>query len=256
VPNDHPGTTLLAGMAVIVTGASRGIGRATALRLAELGADVALLQRSPAEETVAAIEAHGRQACLVQVDLSDAPAAQAAVTDAAEALGRLDAAVCNAGIILRRPALELSLDEWNRTLAVNLTGAFAVAQAAGRIIVSRGTPGSIVLTASVLSFQGGLNTSAYAASKGGVLQLTRALANEWAPLGIRVNAVAPGYVENENTEPLRQDPVRYEEISRRIPAGRWASDAEIADGIAFLLGPNSSYVNGHALVIDGGWLGR
>jgi 2-dehydro-3-deoxy-D-gluconate 5-dehydrogenase len=243
-------------MAVIVTGASRGIGRATALRLAELGADIALLQRSPAEETVAAIEARGRQACLVQVDLSDAPAAGAAVAEAAKALGRLDAAVCNAGIILRRPALELSLDEWNQTLAVNLTGAFAVAQAAGRIIVSSGRPGSIVLTASVLSFQGGLNTSAYAASKGGVLQLTRALANEWAPLGIRVNAVAPGYVENEVTEPLRQDPVRYEEISRRIPAGRWASEVEIADGIAYLLGPHSSYVNGHTLVIDGGWLGR
>ena len=131
-----------------------------------------------------------------------------------------------------------------------------MAQAAGRILVSRGTRGSIVVMASVLSFQGGLNASAYAASKGGVLQLTRALANEWAPLGIRVNAVAPGYVGNEATEPLRQDAARYEEISRRIPAGRWADEAEIADPVAYLAGPHASYVNGHTLVVDGGWLGR
>jgi 2-deoxy-D-gluconate 3-dehydrogenase len=246
----------LEGMAVIVTGASRGIGRATALRLAELGADVALLQRSPAEETAAAIEALGVRAHPVRVDLRNAGAAAAAVAEAAEALGRLDAAVSNAGTIVRKPALELSLAEWSDTIALNLTGTFAVVQAAGRILVSRGTPGSIVVMASVLSFQGGLNASAYAASKGGVLQLTRALANEWAPLGIRVNAVAPGYVENEATEPLRRDPARYEEISRRIPAGRWASETEIADAVAYLVGPNASYVNGHALVVDGGWLGR
>ena len=241
---------------MIVTGASRGIGRATALRLAELGADVALLQRSPAEETVAAIEAHGVRAHPVRVDLRDAPAAAAAVAEAAEALGRLDAAVCNAGMIIRKPALELSVAEWSETIALNLTATFVVSQAVGRILVSRGTPGSIVVIASVLSFQGGLNVSAYAASKGGVLQLTRALANEWAPLGIRVNAVAPGYVENESTEPLRRDPVRYEEISRRIPAGRWAAETEIADAVAYLVGPHASYVNGHTLVVDGGWLGR
>lgn len=243
-------------MAIIVTGASRGIGRATALRLAELGADIALLQRSQAKATVAAIEAHGVRACAVQVDLSDSSAAAAAVNEAADALRGLDGAVCNAGMIIRKPALDVSLAEWNQVLELNLTSVFAVSQAAARVFVSRGTGGSIILMASVLAFQGGLNVSAYAASKGGVLQLTRALANEWAPLGIRVNAVAPGYVENQVTEPLRRDPVRYEEITRRIPAGRWATEAEIANAVGYLIGPHANYVNGHTLVIDGGWLGR
>jgi len=195
-------------MAALVTGGSRGIGSATASRLAELGADIALVQRSPAEATVASIEAHGVRAFVIKADLSEPSAAAAAVEAAADALGGLDSVVCNAGMIVRKPALELSLAEWNQVLALNLTSVFAVSQAAARVFVAQGKPGSIVLMASVLAFQGGLNVSAYAASKGGVLQLTRALANEWASLGIRVNAVAPGYVENETTEPLRRDPKR------------------------------------------------
>jgi 2-dehydro-3-deoxy-D-gluconate 5-dehydrogenase len=242
--------------AVLVTGGSRGIGRATALKLASLGADVALLQRSSAEDTVAAARALGVRACAIRVDLSDASAARAAVDEAAARLGRLDGAVCNAGTIVRKPALELSLEEWQQVIALNLTAVFAVAQAAARQFVTGGRGGALVLMASVLSFQGGWNTSAYAASKGGVRQLTMSLANEWAPLGIRVNAVAPGYVESELTVPIRADAARYDEITRRIPAGRWATEEEVANAVAFLLGPSAAYVNGHTLVVDGGWLGR
>jgi 2-deoxy-D-gluconate 3-dehydrogenase len=246
----------MGGAAVLVTGGSRGLGRAAAVHLAGLGADVAILQRTAAEASIAAIEECGVRAFCVQVDLSDPQAAAAAVEEAARRLGRLDGAVCSAGVIVRRPALDLSLAEWDGVLAVNLTSVFAVSQAAARIFVSRGTGGSIVLIASVVAFQGGINVSAYAASKGGVLQLTRALANEWAPLGIRVNAVAPGYIATELTEPLRRDPVRFEELTRRIPAGRWGTEEEIADAVGYLLGSHASYVNGHTLVVDGGWLAR
>jgi 2-deoxy-D-gluconate 3-dehydrogenase len=242
---------------MLVTGASRGVGRATAIRLAELGADLALVQRTGAAETVAEIEQLGRRAIPVVADLADAQAAASAVRSAAEALGRLDGVVCNAGMIQRKAALDVSFEEWDATIALNLTGVFAVSQAAARVFVDQGGQGAIVHVASVLAFQGGLNVCAYAASKGAVIQLTRALANEWGPLGIRVNAVAPGYVENETTTPLRLDAGREREITARIPMGRWAAECEVADAIAYLLDPAaSSYVHGHTLAVDGGWLGR
>jgi 2-dehydro-3-deoxy-D-gluconate 5-dehydrogenase len=230
--------------AAVVTGASRGIGRAIADKLAELGADVGTIQRS---------EGPGYS---VSADLGDPNQCERAVEEVAERLGRLDICVCNAGTMFRAPVLELPVEEWQRVLDVNLTGAFVISRTAARRFVAQGSGGRIVHIASMMSFHAGINTAAYAASKGGVAQLTKAQANEWAPLGIRVNAVAPGWVETELTKPLRDDEARYREISARIPVGRWASGEDIAGAVAFLCLPESDYVNGHVLAVDGGWLAR
>ena len=246
----------LDGEVALVTGASRGIGRAIAVGLAELGADVGLLQRGDAGLTVAAIEAQGRRAHAVAVDLADGVAAERAVDEVAEALGRLDVCVCNAGIISRAPALEVPFEEFEHVLAVNVGGAFAVSRAAARRFVASGTAGRIVHLASVTSFHGSVQAAAYSASKGAVGQLAKSQANEWARLGIRVNAVAPGWVETELTAPLREDGARNAELIGRIPVGRWAREPEVAAAVAFLVSPSASYVNGHLLAVDGGYLGR
>jgi 2-dehydro-3-deoxy-D-gluconate 5-dehydrogenase len=246
----------LAGRVALVTGASRGIGRAIALKLAALGADVGLVQRGEARDVVEAAEALGRRTHAVRADLERPEQAGRAVEEVAEALGRLDVVVANAGTIVRRPALEATLEEWERVIAVNLTSVFVTSQAAAHRFLAQGGGGTIVHVASVLSFQGGINVASYAASKGGVAQLTRALASEWAPLGIRVNAVAPGYVTNEQTAPLRADASRHAAISERIPAGRWATNEDVAEVVAFLASPAAEYVHGHVLAVDGGWLAR
>ncbi|MGL6278259.1 MAG: SDR family NAD(P)-dependent oxidoreductase [Gaiella sp.] len=246
----------LTGSRTVVTGASRGIGRAIAVELAARGADVALVQRGEAAETVAAVEAHGRRAHVVRADLADADRAAAALDEAAEALGGIDGLVCNAGVIHRGPALEVALADFRRVLEVDLVSVFALAQAAARRFVAQGTGGAIVSVGSVLSFQGGVNVSSYAASKGALVQLTQALANEWAPLGIRVNAVAPGYIATDQNAVLREDPVRARQIGERIPVGRWGTPEDVAPAVAFLLSPEAAYVHGTVVVADGGWLGR
>jgi 2-dehydro-3-deoxy-D-gluconate 5-dehydrogenase len=234
----------------IVTGASRGIGRAIALRLAVDGTDLALLQRGDAAETVAALR---RPAVIEQCDLERAENAEAAVDRAADRLGRVDICVCNAGAIVREAALDVSLADFRRVVELNLVSTFAVARAAARRMTHGG---SIVLVGSVLSFQGGVRVPAYAASKAGVANLAHALANEWAPLGIRVNAVAPGYIENMQTEAVRADPVRERQITERIPVGHWGRDEDVAEAVAWLVSPGADYVHGHVLAVDGGWLGR
>lgn len=244
------------GEVALVTGASRGIGQAIAIELARRGADLGLVQRDDAAETVAAIEALGRRAHVVRADLGDPETAAPAVDRVVGVLGRLDVAVANAGMIHREGALDVSLADFRRVVDLNLVSVFALSQAAARQFIRLEAPGRIVQVASVLSFQGGLNVCSYAASKGGIVQLTQALANEWAPLGIRVNAVAPGYVANDQTAPLRADPERSAALDARIPAGRWATNEDIARAVAFLVSPDAAYVHGAVLAVDGGWLGR
>ncbi len=242
--------------AALVTGASRGIGRAIAVTLARLGADVGLVQRGEARETIEELERLGRRTALVQADLGDAEAAESAVEEVAARLGRLDVCVCNAGIIHRRPALEVVLDDFRQVVEVNLVGAFAASRAAARLFVSTGTAGRIVHLASQLSFFGGVNVAAYSASKGGIAQLTKSQANEWARLGIRVNAVAPGWIATEMTAAVRGDERRNAEILGRIPTGRWGTEEEIADAVAFLVSPAARYLHGAILPVDGGYLAR
>jgi 2-deoxy-D-gluconate 3-dehydrogenase len=246
----------LEGEAAVVTGASRGIGQAIAVSLAELGADVALIQRGNATETVAAVEALGRRAIVVEADLERPSEAETAVERAASELGRLDIAVCNAALNVRGPALEVSLEDFQSVLDVTLLSAFATSRAAARIFREQGPGGRIVHLASAYCFFGGINVIPYAASKGGVAQLMRSEAVEWAQHGIRVNAVAPGWVETQFTAALRENEERYRDITGRILLGRWASPQEIADTVAFLVSPAAGYLQGHILVADGGYIVR
>ncbi len=248
--------SFLDGEVALVTGASRGIGQAVAVSLAELGADVALVQRGEAADTVAAVEALGRRALVLRADLSEPEAAEAAVAEAAVAYGRLDVAVCNAALNVRGPALDISIDDFRRVLDVSLLSAFATSRAAARAFREQGADGRIVHVASAYSFFGGLNVLAYAASKGAVAQMMKSEAVEWAADGIRVNAVAPGWVETEFTAALRENPERFADITGRIVAGRWARPQEIADAVAFLVSPAAAYLQGAIVVVDGGYLVR
>lgn len=245
----------LHGRVAMVTGCNKGLGQGLALALAEAGADIVGVSRRPADETRARIEALGRRYIGVEAELGrDAPAN--IVERALETAGRLDILVNNAGTIRRAPALEFSEEDWDAVIDVNLKAAFFLAQAVARHLVERDAPGRIVNIASVLSFQGGIRVPSYTASKSGILGLTRLLANEWAPHGITVNAIAPGYMATDNTQALREDDTRSAEILGRIPAGRWGTPEDLAGAIIFLCSDAAAYVNGHALAVDGGWLAR
>ncbi|MGE5361695.1 MAG: 2-dehydro-3-deoxy-D-gluconate 5-dehydrogenase KduD [Bacteroidales bacterium] len=245
----------LEGRQALVTGGSRGLGAAMALALAHAGADVALHAYEPPDETADCIRAIGRTAHVFTGDLSEVDAPARLVHQAAALMGRIDILVNNAGIIRRAPAAEHSDEDWDAVVGMNLSSVFRMCRAAGRFMLVQGR-GKIINIASLLSFQGGITVPGYAAAKGGVAQLTKALANEWASRGINVNAIAPGYMATENTRPLRQDPARMQQITDRIPAGRWGEPEDLAGAVVFLAAPASDYVNGHVLVVDGGWLAR
>jgi len=247
----------LTGKTALVTGCRRGIGKAAALALARAGADVAGASASltPEDDVAKEIAALGRQFWAYRCDLADRHAVYALAERAAADLPRLDVLVLNAGTIERRPAAEHGDDLWDRVVEVNLTAQFLLARELGRRMVEQRS-GKIVFLASMLSFQGGVNVPGYAASKGGVAQLTKALANEWAPYGVNVNAVAPGYIATDNTEALRRDEARSQQILERIPAGRWGEPDDLAGAFVFLASSASDYVHGVVLPVDGGWLAR
>ncbi|HKG13224.1 MAG TPA: 2-dehydro-3-deoxy-D-gluconate 5-dehydrogenase KduD [Pyrinomonadaceae bacterium] len=246
----------LDGKVALVTGASAGLGAAVAVALAEAGADVACHgnSRTP-DATCALVERAGRRALGVLGDLSEKETPRELVGRVLEEFGRLDILVNNAGTIRRAPAADYSEEDWASVIEVNLSSVFRLSQLAGRHMLGRGS-GKIVNIASLLSFQGGVTVPAYAASKGGVAQLTKALANEWASKGVNVNAVAPGYMRTDNTAALQADETRSRQILERIPAGRWGEAEDLAGAAVFLSSPASDYVNGHILVVDGGWMGR
>ena len=240
----------------LVTGASGGLGQAVAIAFAEAGADVSCHgnTRRP-DATCEAIHKLGRQAIAVTGDLGNRETPRTLIEETINHFGRLDILVNNAGTIRRAPATAYSEEDWATVIEVNLSSVFRLSQLAGRHMIERGR-GKILNIASLLSFQGGITVPAYAASKGGVAQLTKALANEWAAKGVNVNAIAPGYMRTDNTKALQQDETRNRQILERIPAGRWGEPSDLAGAAVFLCSAASDYVNGHVLVVDGGWMGR
>ena len=247
----------LAERRALVTGASRGLGRAMAVALAEAGADVvcASSRRGGAAETADAIRALGRTAWEVDADVADRDALSAMADEAERQAGRIDILVNNAGTIRRHPAAEYPMDAWDAVIRTNLDSAWLLSQKLGRKMIERGS-GKIINIASLLSFSGGITVPAYTASKHAVAGLTKALANEWGRHGVQVNAIAPGYFRTDNTQRLQDDPVRSQEIGSRIPAGRWGDPPDIGGPVVFLASTASDYVNGHVLVVDGGWMAR
>ncbi|HEY9227938.1 MAG TPA: SDR family oxidoreductase, partial [Gemmatimonadaceae bacterium] len=208
-----------------------------------------------ADATVEAIRALGRNAWAVHADLADRDALEWMVRDTLDMAGPIDILVNNGGSIARHPAIEFPMDEWDRVLHTNLDAVFFLCQRFGRSMITRGA-GKIINVASLLSFSGGITVPAYTASKHAVAGVTKALANEWAKHNVQVNAIAPGYFATDNTQRLRDDPRRFEEISARIPAGRWGEPSDLAGAVVFLASPASNYMNGHVLVVDGGWMAR
>ena len=245
----------LSGRKALVTGANTGIGQAIAVALAQAGADVALAGRSEPTETLQMIEVTDRTAVNIAADLSSIEPVQRVVDQAIEGLGGLDILVNNAGIIRRNDLAVFTEEDWDAVVDTNLKSLFFLSQAAARGMAAQGR-GKIVNIASLLSFQGGIRVPSYAAAKSGVAGVTKAMANELAPVGVQVNAIAPGYIATNNTAALQSDETRNRQILERIPTGRWGRPEDIAGDAVFLSSPASDYVTGQVLAVDGGWLAR
>jgi 2-deoxy-D-gluconate 3-dehydrogenase len=245
------------GKVALVTGSSRGLGLSMARALAQAGADVIVNGRDAASLTAVARElaSFGVKANAIAAHLGNREDVERLIAQSIGWQGRLDILVNNAGIIKRTPAVDHSDADWDQVLRVNLDGVFTACRAAGKHMIARGS-GKIINLASLLTFFGGITVPGYAASKGAVGQLTKALSNEWSAKGVNVNAIAPGYMRTDNTAALQADPVRTKEILSRIPANRWGEPADLEGAIVFLASAASDYLHGHILVVDGGWCGR
>ena len=246
----------LAGRVALITGANTGLGQGIAVALAQAGADIVAVSRSSTADTERSVVATGRSFHSIHADLERSHEASRIVAQAVEAAGHIDILVNNAGIIRRNDALEFTEADWDAALDVNLKTPFFLSQAVARSMLKAGRGGKIINIVSMLSFQGGIRTASYTASKSGLAGLTRLLANEWAARGINVNAIAPGYFETNNTTALRSDEQRNREILDRIPAARWGKPADLGGAAVFLSSAASDYVHGTVIPVDGGWLAR
>lgn len=248
----------LEGKVALVTGCKRGIGKAMAIGLAEAGADIigvsASLEKS-GSEVEKAVTATGKKFKAYTCDFSDRKALYKFITEVKSDFPVIDILVNNAGTILRTPAADHPDDMWDKVIEVNQNAQFILTRELGKEMVARGS-GKVVFTASLLTFQGGITVPGYAASKGAIGQMTMAFANEWAGKGVNVNAIAPGYISTDNTEALRNDPVRSESILSRIPAARWGDAEDFAGPTVFLCSEAAAYMHGSIMLVDGGWMGR
>lgn len=246
----------LSGKVAMVTGCDTGLGQGMALGLAQAGCDIVSVNRRVPAETAGKVQALGRRFHAIQADLSNHDSIADIIPQAVAAMGQLDILVNNAGTIRREDALSFTEQDWDLVMNLNLKSVFFLSQAAARQFIAQGSGGKIINIASMLSFQGGIRVPSYTASKSGVLGITRLLANEWSKHGINVNAIAPGYMATNNTQQLRDDPERSQEILERIPAGRWGKPEDLQGPAVFLASPASDYINGFTLAVDGGWLAR
>lgn len=246
----------LKGKVAVVTGCDTGLGQGMAIGLAEAGCDIVGINIVQPAETIERVGETGRRFLSLTADLSDTKVIHALLERAVAEMGHIDILVNNAGIIRREDAIEFSEKNWDDVMNLNIKSVFFMSQAVAKQFIAQGTGGKIINIASMLSYQGGIRVPSYTASKSAVMGVTRLLANEWAKYNINVNAIAPGYMATNNTQQLRADEGRSEEILGRIPAGRWGLPSDLMGPVVFLSSPASDYINGYTIAVDGGWLAR